>query len=185
MGSIGADVMEKKVLMVVPHQNFRDEECFVPKEFFEGKGYGVTVASTEKGEATGVQGGTVEATLSLDEADAAGYDAIVFVGGPGTPSVRSSDKALEICRAAVENGKVLAAICWAPTILAKAGVLEGKKSSVWLGNDPEYGMGTNQVLEKYGATHVNEGVVVDGKIITADGPAHAAEFAEEIAKLVG
>jgi len=177
--------MEKKILMVVPHRNFRDEECFVPKEFFEGKGYAITVASTVKGEAAGVQGGTVEAALSLDEADAAGYDAIIFIGGPGTPSVRSSPHALEIAREAAEKGKVLAAICWAPTILAKAGVLEGKKSTVWLGNDPEYGMGTNQVLEKYGAAHVNEGVVVDGRVVTADGPAHAAEFAEEIAKLVG
>ena len=174
-----------KVLIIVAHEGFKDGECLVPKEYFEGKGIEVAIASTEKGEATGTGGGKVDATLDLDEVNAADYDAVIFVGGQGTPSVRKEDKALEIARSAAERGKVLAAICWASTILAKAGVLEGKKATVWLGNDPEYGMGTNQVLEKYGATYVKEGVVVDGKIVTADGAANAEGFAKEIEKLMG
>ena len=56
---------------------------------------------------------------------------------------------------------------------------------MWAGDDAEFGMKTNEYLEKMGATYVAEGYVVDGNLVTADGPAHAKNFAEEIAKLLG
>lgn len=176
--------MGKKIVMVIAPERFRDEELFVPKEYFEGKGVEVELASTKKGTCTGMMGGSAEATLTLDEVEVGGYDAVVFVGGGGTPLVRKEAKALEIARKTVEAGKVLGAICWAPTILAKAGVLKGKKATVWVGDDAEYGKKTPEVLEQFGAEYSKEGCVVDGKIVTADGPASAGRFAKEIAGLI-
>ncbi len=174
----------KKIVMIIAPDNFRDEELFVPKEYLEGKGAEVTVASTKKGTCTGALGGTVEAEKTLGEVNIGEYDAVMFIGGGGTPIIRAEERALEIAMGTAKNGKVIAAICWAPTTLAKAGVLEGKNATVWVGNDTEYGIGTDKVLEKYGATYVDKPVVVDGKIVTAVGPSAAKEFAKEIEKLL-
>lgn len=173
-----------KVLMIVPPEKYRDIELDVPKKHLEGAGHEVLVASTRKGECKGADGGAVESNFSLGEVDVDSFDAIVFIGGPGTPMIRKEAKAVEIAKEATSKGKIVAAICWAPTILAKAGVLEGKKATTWIGNDADYGMSTDKVLEKFGAVYEAKGVVTDGKFVTADGPAHAKQFAEEIEKLM-
>lgn len=173
-----------KILMIIAPEKYRDEELEVPKKHFESKGIEVVVASTKKGTCHGIMGGTVEAELSLGEVNIDSFDAVVFVGGGGTPLIRKEAKALQIAKDATSKGKVVAAICWACTTIAKAGVLEGKKATVWVGNDAEYGMSTDKVMEKFGAHFENKGVVVDGKFVTADGPAHAKQFAEAIEKLI-
>lgn len=184
-GAGEVDLMGKKIVMIVAPEKFRDEELFVPKDYFESKGIEVSIASTKKGECTGMLGGSVTSTIALSEVDVGEFDAVVFVGGAGTPAIRREARALEIAREAVAQGKVLAGICWASTTLAKAGVLDGKNATVWIGNDAEFGMQTNEVLEKFGANYVAEGCVVDGKIVTADGPASAKKMAQEIVGLLG
>ena len=183
--NLEVNLMGKKALFIIAHEGFRDEELFETKGVLEKYGIQTTIASTEKGTCSGMMGGSAEATISLDEVDVSEYDAIIFIGGAGTPSVRETEEALAIAKEAYEENEeneVVAAICWAPTILAKAGILEGKNATVWVGNDSEYGISTVKVLEKYGAIYVNKPVVVDGKIITAIGPSAAKEFGEEIAK---
>jgi protease I len=91
---------------------------------------------------------------------------------------------LEIAQEAVKKGKVLGAICWSPTILAKAGVLNGINATVWLGNDTEYGMTTNMVLAKYGANYAGQDLIIDGKIVTANGPPAAEKYAKAIWNLL-
>ena len=169
----------KKVLMIIAHENFRDEEFNVPYKQFLGEGIGVTVASTEKGEAKGMFGAAFDVKYSVDEVNEADFDAVVFVGGMGTPSVRANDRAVEIAKNSADH-KVLSAICWAPTILAKAGVVKGRKVTVWLGDDPEYGMKTSKVMENAGATFVNKEVVTDGNIVTGNGPNAAEKFADAV-----
>ncbi len=174
----------KKIAMIIAPENFRDEEFQIPYDYFTERGATVDVFSTRKGTAKGMFGTTVSVNKTLSDLDAGRYDAIIFVGGAGTPTVRKEERAIEIARKAVERDKVLAAICWAPTILAKAGVLEGKKATVWVGMDDEYGMRTDEVLKKYGAIFTGEGYTVDGKIVTANGPANAENFAREITQLL-
>ncbi|MEW5997014.1 MAG: DJ-1/PfpI family protein [Candidatus Micrarchaeota archaeon] len=175
----------KRVVMVVAPEGFRDEEFAVPRDYFQSHGISVAAASVRKGVCRGVMGTQADATLSLAELKAADFDAVVFVGGPGTPAVRKEGEALRIAREFSSAGRVVAAICWAGTILAKAGVLRGKNATVWFGNDAEYGMDTGKVLEKSGAHYTKEGVTVDGKLVTADGPRNAGRFAEEIVKALG
>lgn len=181
----GGDMAGKKIVMVVAPENFRDEEYSVPRGYFESKGIEITVASTRTGTCTGAGGARADATLSLSQVKAADFDAVVFVGGPGTPAVRSSGESVRIAKEFASAGKVVAAICWAGTILAKAGVLQGKNATVWEGSDAEMGMSTSQYLESKGAHYTGEGVTVDGKLITADGPRSAQKFAEEIVKKLG
>lgn len=169
----------KKILMIIAHENFRDEELNVPYKQFLGEGIDVTVASTEKGEATGMFGATFDVKYSVDEVNEADFDGVLFVGGMGTPSVRANMRALEIAKNSA-NHKVFGAICWAPTILAKADVVKGRKVTVWLGDDPEYGMKTSKVMENAGAIFVNKEVVTDGNLVTGNGPNAAEKFAAAV-----
>jgi len=82
-----------------------------------------------------------------------------------------------VAQEAVAQGKVLAAICIAPTTLAKAGVLQGKKATVFSSEAEE--------LKACGANYTGTSVERDGLIITADGPKAAVEFAEEITRALG
>ncbi len=176
--------IEMKVAIIIAPEGFRDEEFFVPYEYFKKNGHEVDVFSTRTGTATGKLGGSFEVEKKIDEMNVENYDAIVFIGGPGTPIVRSYEPVYNKIKKAMELGKVIGAICWSPTIIAKAGALKGKKATVWYGMDPEYGKTTDKVIEEYGASYTGNNVEVDGKIITANGPHAALDYAKAIEKAV-
>lgn len=172
----------KKVAMVIALNGFRDEEYLVPKQIFEQHNINVVTVSTDYGTARGKLGHMCGVDVSIDDLKESEFDAIVFVGGPGTPEVRSHKRTEELVLAFHNNGKTIGAICWAVTILAKAGILKGRKATLWVGHDPEFKMTTTQYLLLNGGTHVQQGVIQDGRIITADGPGSAREFGLTVAK---
>ena len=169
---------EKKVLMVIAPQNFRDEEYFDSKKEISRKADVVT-ASVTTNQPRGMLGGTATPDITLDDVNVDEFDAVVFVGGTGAKVYFDSGKAQSIAREAFEKGKVVAAICIAPTVLANAGVLKGKKATVW----SDEGLISN--LKEKGADYLKEPVVADGKVITGEGPHAAKAFGEEIAKALG
>ena len=172
------------VIMVIAPENFRDEEYFDTKSELENYGLTVHTASVHPGTCKSMFGKTANAEFGLNQINADNYAAIVFVGGAGTPTVRKEQASTELVKRFYEQGKVVAAICWAPTILAKAGVLVGKKATVWEGFDPEFNMQTEDYLENMGATYTGEDVEVDGTIITANGPHAAHKFGKTIAEML-
>jgi protease I len=164
----------KSILMIIAHQDFRDEEYKEPRQIFEAKGATVTVASSSLEVAKGALGAQVKPDLLLKDVAVSDYDAIVFVGGPGAQEYWDDPVAHAVAQEAVAQGKVLAAICIAPATLAKAGVLKGKKATVFPSEVEE--------LKACGADYTGASVERDGLIITANGPKATVEFAEEIAK---
>ena len=72
----------------------------------------------------------------------------------------------------MQSAKVVAAICLAPVVLARAGILKGKKATYF--NSPV----SFREMKAGGAVLVDKAVVTDGRIVTANGPAAAAEFAD-------
>ncbi|RLG51081.1 MAG: hypothetical protein DRN99_08965 [Thermoproteota archaeon] len=166
-----------KVLFIVSFRNFRDEELKAPLELLKELGAEAYIASTQKGVARGMLGMLVDVNLTLSEVDVSKFDAIVFIGGRGTPKyLWRNPEAVRIAKEAYEEGKVVAAICLAPGVLAEAGILKGKRATAY--------HTAKQMLIEYGAEYVSEKVVVEGKIVTAMGPEAAEEFAEAIAKLL-
>jgi len=172
-------MMRKKALFIIAFNDFRDEEYFIPKEILEQAGIEVKTASTQKGTASGKLGGKTEVDLVLDEVEVGDYEAIIFVGGPGVYNYLEDPAFHKIAQEGYLCEKIIGAICIAPVILAKAGILKGKKATVW--NSPDYKESIKE-LEKGGAEFVEKEVVVDGNIITACGPEAAKEFGEEILK---
>lgn len=167
----------KRVLMVIAHEDFRDEEYSEPRGIFEGQGMQVTVASSSLEPAKGSLGLEVKPDLLLEQANVADYDAIIFVGGVGSVEYWHDENAHFIAQRAVNSDKVLAAICIAPVTLANAGVLEGKQATVWSSRIQE-------ITEK-GAQYVDAPVVRDGNIVTASGPKAAGSFAQTIVQALG
>jgi protease I len=172
----------KKIAMIISPRGYQDTEFGIPYAYFKDHGATVDVYSTKKGLANGSVGGTFNVEHTLSELNVSNYNAIVFVGGPGTPLIRSDNYSVKIAKDAVASGKILAAICWSPTILAKAGVLKGKNATVWYGPDSELEMLTSEYLEEQGARYTGQSVTTDGNIITADGPQSASKYAEAIWK---
>ena len=168
-----------KVLIIVAQQGYQDHEYGTPKQILESAGVEVITASKYTGPCTGGLGGTTDAKLSLSEVEVTDYDAIIFAGGPGAIKYQHDNEAHTVIKATIEHDKILAAICIAPTILAYAGVLEGKKATVWNQDGQQ-----QNVLTSNGAEFTNESVTVDGKIITANGPPAAQEFGEKILELL-
>jgi protease I len=171
---VSFDLAGKKVLMIIAPKNFRDEELLKPKEILERAKANVTIASKGVKTAKGMLGSSVSVDLDLAQVDVKDYDAIVFVGGTGAEIYFNDSKALKIAKEGYEQGKVVAAICIAPSILANAGILEGKRATAFPSEASN--------LEANGARYTGESVTIEGRIITAKGPEAASEFGNAIAK---
>lgn len=112
---------------------------------------------------------TVIGNIKPDE----NIQAVVLPGGmPGTTNLEKSEEVNSFIDYAVGNGKYVCAICAAPSILGKKGLLEGKEAICFPGFE-EY---------LYGAKVSDKSVVADGKIITAKACGVALKFGKVIAE---
>src|SRR3989441_13167696 len=85
----------KKILMVIPHTQFREEEFFEPKKILEDEGAKVVVASTTARMCRGIKGGTAQADIAIADAKPEDYAAIVLCGGSSVPEFLWNDKKLQ------------------------------------------------------------------------------------------
>jgi len=163
-----------KVLFVVAQKGFRDEELLVPREMLERAGHAVRIASITRSKAIGSNGAQVQPDIAIYEANPEFFEAVVVVGGPGSPALAERDDVLKFLRAMQQGGKLVAGICLGPMALARSGVLAGKNATVFPDRKAIL------MLRECGARYLMEPVVVDGRIITADKPENAGPFAQEI-----
>ena len=163
---------DKKILMIIASQKFRDEELWVPKKHFEINGFDVTIASSRVEPSKGMLGAVVTPDIVLKNIRVEDYQGVIFVGGNGATEYWEDPLAHRIAQQAFKENKILGAICIAPVILAKAGLLKGRKATVWPSELEQ--------LKNNGAILTAEDVVRDDKIITANGPEAASQFAQTI-----
>jgi protein deglycase len=128
----------------------------------------VTVAGVNGIKATGSHGITVQCDALLDDCDFATMDALVLPGGmPGTRELRDSAKVRAAVARMAADGRLLAAVCAAPTVLETCGVLRGKHAT----SHPDH------AREMTSCHYHNEPVVEDGQIITSRGAGTSIAFA--------
>jgi protease I len=116
-------------------------------------------------------GGKATAEIAIADARADEYDAVVVVGGSGSPEHLWGNARLhEILKATEKRERVIGGICLSGAALARAGVLKGKRATVW--KTPQ----SLAELREGGASYTAEAVTVDGKVVTAEGPHAAKDF---------
>lgn len=161
----------EEVLIVVPDEDFQQIEYKAVVDALKTAGYPLVIANREGGDSFSGDV-AVRSDLTIADADAADYKAVVLIGGPGAAALFDDVDLQRLVRTAAADGKVVAAICLAPVVLARAGVLEGRQGTVW---EDEVA-----ALESEGCTVVGAPVVTDGLIVTGNGPEAAEEFAATV-----
>jgi protease I len=166
----------KTIAMFIAFNGFRDEEYLEPKKELESAGVRVTTVSTAKGKARGNISALAEVDKVIAEINPADYDALALVGGPGALEHLDNPKVHGLFKKAAELGKVIGAICISPVVLAHAGLLKGRKATVFPDGAGE--------LEKAGADYTGADVETDGKLVTASGPGPAGKYGRALVELL-
>ncbi len=159
-------------------EGLEEVEALTVVDICRRAGLEVTMISvTGKKNITGAHNISFLAEEVFEDIDFSEYNAVVLPGGmPGTIHLQEHEGVNRIVKEFAENGKLVAAICAAPSVLGKAGVLEGKTATIYPGCEAG--------IE--GVTWTGENCVVEGNIITGKGPGVAMHFACSIvAYLVG
>ncbi|MFT4343607.1 MAG: DJ-1/PfpI family protein [Candidatus Woesearchaeota archaeon] len=167
----------KKVLSIIAQRGFQDHEYSESKKALEDAGITVITAAPETKPAIGKFETEIIPDKALHEINYENYDAIITIGGPGALSLGDHLEYFKIITQANNAGKVIGAICIAPVLLGKAGLLKLRRATVWNADGMQ-----SAIIERDGAQYTGETVTTDGNIITADGPASAKIFGEAIAK---
>lgn len=168
------DLTGKKVVMIIAPENFRDEELLEPKGILTEKGAEVKVACASLETAKGMLGAEVSPDMLIGDIKPEDWDAIILVGGTGASKYWDDESIHSLLNEAVKQNKIVGAICIAPVTLANAGILSGKKVTV-------YSSETKKLADK-GAQCTGKDVERDGNLITASGPPAAKEFGNVIAQ---
>lgn len=130
-----------------------------------------TISISDKKEVAGAHGITFLADAKKDEVDFSTLDGIVLPGGmPGTTNLGADETVDKVIREFAAGGKLVAAICAAPSVLGQAGLLNGKHATSYPGFEPKL----------TGAVTSEDPVVQDGNVITSRGMGTAIAFALEI-----
>lgn len=165
--------------MVISQERFRDEELLEPRAVLEQKGADVYIAAGQKAAANGMFGAKVNPDYSLQEALPKEFDAVLVVGGQGTPThIWGNQTVIDIVKKQHAAGRTVGAICLAPVVLAQAGLLNGLKATLYKSPD------SVAEFNRCGVITVDEDVVVSGSIVTGNGPAAAKKFGEKVAELL-
>lgn len=159
-------------------EGFEEAEALVTADVLRRADVAVALTGIGGDFVTGSHGITVKADLSVDNVTLEAGDMVVLPGGMGgVAAMESSDAAMALIRQAADDPEIwLAAICAAPTLLARAGLLpKGVPCVCYPGMEGE--------LEKADALpRMDEPVVIQGKLITSQAPGTVFDFALALAE---
>ncbi len=167
------DLVGKKVVMIISPDNFRDEELAVPQNILTQQGASVKIASQSMQICKGMLDARVNPDMLISDIKPDKWDALILIGGSGSKIYWDDTSVHAILKDAFKQGKIIGAICLAPVTCANAGILAGKKATVFESEASR--------LKGKGAEYTGASVQRDGKIITASGPPAAKEFGDAIA----
>lgn len=157
--------MKTRVLCLVV-EGFEEIEMIAPVDLLRRAGAEVMLASL-KGDklVTGRCGVAVQTDAALVEVMQQQFDLLFIPGGPGVKALRADGRPAQLAAAYAKTGKPVAAICAAPTVLADAGLLAGKRFTAH-----------HSVHAELPQALGDERVVKDGHILTSRGAGTAVEF---------
>lgn len=163
------------MILILLCDGFEEIEALTPLDLMRRANLPVKTVGVTSKIAVGAHGIPVVCDLSPSEVKLEEVSAVILPGGmPGASNLDGSEFTDLALDAVIRNGGRIGAICAAPFILGKRGLLNGKKATCYPG------------FEKYleGATVTGESVVTDGNITTARGMGVALAFAKELVGLM-
>ncbi len=173
---MGDRLLNKRIAAVV-EDGFEQVELTKPKKALDDEGAIVDIVSPKSGSVKGWEhtdwGDKLDVDLTLSDANADDYDALLLPGGVMNPDkLRVNPEAVQFVRSFVESGKPIAAICHGPWTLIDAGAVRGRTMTSWpsLATD----------LRNAGANWVDRACVVDRGLVTSRKPDDIPEFNEKM-----
>jgi protease I len=168
--------MPKRV-MIIATDGFEQSELEKPKANLEQAGFETVVVSLDDGEIKGWDkkdwGRAVKVNMTVDEVEAADYDALLLPGGQMNPDIlRMNDRVIQLVKDFDQAGKPIAAICHAPWLLVEAGIVSGKTVTSW--------PSVRTDLKNAGGNVVDQEVATDGNLITSRKPEDIPAFSEAL-----
>lgn len=155
--------------VIVPLADGVEEmEAVIIIDVLRRAGWDVVSAGLSGGIVTASRGVRLAPDAEWAHTDPEAFDGIVLPGGgPGAERLKADAKLTEAVRAMMKAGKLVAAICAAPTVLEVAGILSGRRATCY--PDMQGRLTSAEVS--------TDRVVIDGNLITSQGPGTAFEFA--------
>lgn len=164
--------LEGKSVAILLENIYEDPEFWYPYYRFLEAGAKVTVIAPEVKEYKSKYGYPATADLAAKDAEAADFDAVIIPGGYSPDHMRRSKELVGFLKEAYGQGKIIAAICHGPWMLASVGAARGKKLTAFFSIKDD--------LVNAGAEFVDAEVVRDGCIITSRTPKDLPAFCKEI-----
>jgi len=162
-------LIKNSVLLILPAQDFNEQEYLVISNALERAQIKVFIASDANTLCVGSNGLKVKNDVQFYNIHESNFSGIVLIGGNGVKKYWDNSNLYSIARKFQKNRKPVGAICSAVVILAKAGVLSGNATCY-----PE----NRKEIEKEGIEFKDEPVIKSKNVITGRDPMAAAEFAK-------
>ena len=170
-----ANNQTKKIAILV-EKNFEDSEFQIPYNALKAAGAEVTVLGSRMNETyAGKQGkASIKPDATTTEARARDFDAVIIPGGMAPDTMRTNMKTVRFVQDAVEQGKLVAAVCHGPQVLIEGDLLKGKRATGF--------RAIRKDMQNAGANYADEPLVVDGQLITSRRPSDVPIFTAAILK---
>ena len=163
---------KNSILIFLAANNFSEEEYLITNKVFLKRGKNVFITSDSNTVCSGDNGMKVKADTDFLNVNEKNFSAIVLIGGNGSKQYWDNETLWRIVKNFNTSGKIVAAICSAPIILARAGLLSKIPATCWNEDKNE--------LIKLGVAYKDRSIVVENGVITANGPQSAEQFAETV-----
>ena len=162
------------VMILAP--GFEELEAIGTADVLTRLGAKVTLAGLNSMNMKGAHGNTIVADALLAELKADNFDGVILPGGlPGATNLLESELVIRWVQGMYKAGKITAAICAAPIVLARAGVLKSERFTMYPGFDAYLG----------GLKYTSALAERDGNVVTGKGPGAVFAFAGKIAEAAG
>ena len=168
-------------VLIVATDGFEEWELFGPRQILQERGAEVVLASLALDPIQATvhddPGKTIRPDLTVDDARAEDFDALILPGGVRNPdTLRLHRNVIELIREFDREKKPIAAICHGPWLLVEADLLRGRTATSWpsIGTD----------LRNAGAKVVDEAAVTDSNIVTSRNPDDVEAFTKSVISLV-
>ena len=174
------NIRDSRVLIVAT-DGFEEWELFGPRQILQQRGADVVLASLTRDPIQATihddPGKTIRPDLTVDDANAENFDALILPGGVRNPDqLRLHGNVIALIRAFAEQGKPVAAICHGPWLLVEADLLRGRTATSWPSIRTD--------LRNAGANVVDEAAVTDGNIVTSRKPDDVEAFTKALIDLI-